>query len=138
MMSNRSVRIVDAQTPPFRAVVVVKAEGIDQEWARVKAEAMLHEQIQAQIGLIVGMHILKKAGVYTVKYSSKTGHYVHEVDAPDGVTFQSVEEVPHWWEAEDTFPIERVPNGNGLTIALLPTVTRDAWRKSAWPDRPHP
>lgn len=46
--------------------------------------------------------------------------------------------VKPWWEAVDDFPIARVPNGNGLTIALLPTVSRDRWRRSGWPDRPHP
>lgn len=139
MMSDRKIRMVETQTPPFTAVVIVKSHDIDATWALAKAEAMLMEQIRAQVGLAVGnLEILKKLGVYTVDHEASTGRYIHTVDAPDGITFQAVEEVPNWWEAEDTFPIYRVPEGNGLTIALLPTVTRDAWRKSAWPDRPHP
>ena len=139
MMSDRKIRMVEAQTPPFHAVVIVMAEQANEPWAQAKAEAMLTEQINAQIGRhSFNLAYLRKLGVYTVDYRSATRHYVHTIEAPDGITFQAVEEVPRWWEAEDTFPIYRVPEGNGLTIALLPTVTRDAWRKSAWPDRPHP
>jgi hypothetical protein len=43
-----------------------------------------------------------------------------------------------WWEAEDTIPMDRVPNGQALMIALLPTLSLDQWRSNAWPDRPHP
>lgn len=139
MMSNRKLRFVEAQTPPFSAVAIVKAHDIDQVWAQARAEAMLMEQIRAQVGLSVGnLAILKKMGVYTVRYNQDTHHYIHEVEAPDGITFQSVEEVPRWWEAADTFPMDRVPNGYGLTIALLPSVTMESWRQSSWPDRPHP
>lgn len=140
MMSDRTIRRVDVHTPPFRAVVIVDDRaGVDPIWAQAKAEAELMQQIQAQINLTLGnLAMLKKMGVYTVDYHLKTGRYVHTVDAPDGITFVGVEEVPRWWEAEDTFPIQRVPNGNGLTIALLPTVTMEEWRNSNWRDRPHP
>lgn len=139
MMSDRKIRMVDAQTPPFSAVVIVKSNGIDAIWAQARAEALLMEQIQAQIGpCSIGMAYLRKLGVYTVDYNPKTLHYIHQIDAPDGIVFTAVEEVPRWWEAVDDLPIHRVPNGHALTISLLPTITMDAWRKSGWPDRPHP
>jgi hypothetical protein len=131
--------MVEAQTPPFSAVAIVKAHGIDQVWAQARAESMLLEQISAQIGgHIASVEMLKKHGVYTVNYNPKTRHYVHRVEAPDGITFTAVEEVPRWWEAADTIPMDKVPNGHALTISLLPTLSMDAWRRNAWPDRPHP
>ena len=139
MMSNRTWRQVEVQTPPFSAIAIVKAGEMDQIWATAKAEAMLIEQIQVQVGLkIANMALLRKLGVYTVEHKVETGHFVHRVDAPDGITFHGVEEVPRWWEAEDTIPMDKVPNGQALMIALLPTLSVDAWRRNAWPDRPHP
>lgn len=139
MISNRSIRFVQAQTPPFSAWVVVKSHEVDQVWAQAKAEALLMEQIRDQIdGSINDLSYLKKLGVYTVRYDSEQGYYVHEIMAPDGVPFMAIEEVKHWWEAEDTIPMDRVPNGPSLMIALLPTLSLDTWRRNAWPDRPHP
>jgi hypothetical protein len=139
MRSDREVRMVEAQTPPFKAVAIVKAQDLDAVWAQARAEAMLLEQIGVQIGgHIASLEMLKKMGVYTVDYSSKTQHYIHCVEAPDGITFTAVEEVPRWWEAADTIPMDRIPNGHALTISLLPTLSMDQWRQNAWPDRPHP
>jgi len=139
-MSDRKLRFVNAQTPAFQAkVVVTAAANQDAVWAQARAEALLMEQIRDQVGLAVGnLGILKKMGVYTVRYDKDQRWYIHDVDAPNGIRYRAVEEVPRWWEAVDDLPIHRVPNGNALTISLLPTITMDAWRKSAWPDRPHP
>lgn len=137
--SKARLRIVEARTPPFRALVKIRADLQDNLWAQAKAESILMEQIKEQLdGGYVGLPILKKAGVYTVRYDEELKIYVHEVDAPDGITFQAVEEMPLWWEAKDTVPMDRIPNGTALTIALLPTLSLDAWRKNSWPDRPHP
>lgn len=139
MMSDRKFRTVERQTAPFSAVAVVKAELQGSPWAQALAESILHEQINDQIGpLPVGLDELRKLRVYTVDYERATNHYLHNIHAPDGITVQAVEEVPRWWEAVDDMPIYRVPNGPGLMIALLPSQRMDEWRKSGWPDRPHP
>lgn len=134
------VRFVEALTPPFQARVIITAQAnTDPIWAQARAEAMLMEQIRAQVGGRVGnLAILRKMGVYTVRYDSDQRWYIHDVDAPNGIKYMAVEEVPRWWEAEDTIPMDRVPNGPALMIALLPTLSLDAWRKNSWPDRPHP
>lgn len=139
MRSNRKVRFVKAQTPPFQAKVTVRADLADQIWAQARAEALLMEQIRSQVGGRVGnLAILKKAGVYTVRHDADYGLQVHEIDAPNGVRFLSVEEVPRWWEAVDTLEMRSVPTGNGLVMSLVPTVPLDVWRSASWPDRPHP
>lgn len=137
---NARLRFVEALTPPFKARVVIPADTIaDPIWAQAHAESLLVEQIRGQVGDRVGnLAMLKKMGVYTVRYDKEQRWYVHDVDAPNGVKFMSVEEVPRWWEALDTTPMDRVPNGQALMIALLPTVSLEDWRKSSWPDRPHP
>jgi hypothetical protein len=43
-----------------------------------------------------------------------------------------------WWEAVDDIDMGHLPKGNAMTIALLPFLSLDRWRKSQWPDRPHP
>lgn len=139
MRSKRKLRFVTAVTPPIDACVIVKADLNGTQWAQAKAEAMLQEQIKAQTTADIGnLAILRKMGVYTVEYNEKTGHYVHRVFAPDGVEFRSVETVPRWWEAADTLKLDRIPNGNRLTIAMLPAISMTEWRRSSWPDRPHP
>lgn len=137
-MSSRKVRFVRTQTPPFEVEVVVARRFASVQWAVAKAEAVLIERLESEFGIKTSLQHLKGHGVYTIKQDQETGHWIHTVSAPDGVPVTLVETVPYWWEASDELSVEAVPRGYAMIMATYDFLPIETWRKSSWPDRPHP